>query len=205
MIKISDITKKISSDFIIKANDFTFERGKTYFLSGKNGSGKSTLLKILLGIVGYDSGIIKKNGSSISGFLGIVRMVDFLTPKEYFLISGKSYGLKKREVFERYNFINSFFHRKYLDENKKISDYSDGNKQLIGLFAACIPNSDFLILDEPFNYLDRNTPLALIEMLEDLQNLTGVSIIYSDNSDSLEFKECIKIHIIDGFMHLPTA
>ena len=123
----------------------------------------------------------RKIDNTMSGFLGIERMLDFLTPKEYFYVVCKSYGIKKKEILARYNNINSFFNRKYMDEKKLICDYSNGNKQLIGIIAACLPYSDFVLLDEPFNYLDETTVTALVKMLDFLNKEKSISIVYSDN------------------------
>ena len=108
MIKITDISKKISSDFVLNIDNLVLEDSTNYILRGKNGSGKTTFIKIVMGLLSKDSGKIEIKGT-VCGFMGTTHMIDFLTPREYFFVAGKSNGLKKSQVIERYNYINSFF------------------------------------------------------------------------------------------------
>jgi len=198
MILLNNVKKKISESFELYAENILLQNETNYKIYGKNGSGKTIFLKIVIGIICKDSGSIKKENSTLSGFLGIERMIDFLTPKEYFYVICKSYGISKKEVLERYNYINSYFNRKYLDEKKQICDYSDGNKQLIGIIAACLPFSNFVLLDEPFNYLDAETSTAVINMINELNSSKKISFIYSDNSNRVNLSNCKTIFINDG-------
>ena len=201
MIVLTNVTKKISSDFKLIVNNLKLCDGVNYVVSGKNGNGKSLFLKMLLGIICRDTGHIKIDKDSFSGFLGIERMLDFVTPKEYFFIVCKSYGLKRKEVLIRYNNLNSFFNRKYMDEKKKICDYSDGNKQLIGIIAACLPYSNFIILDEPFNYLDEETAKSCVAMMNHLNKEKMISFIYSDNSNKYKLEKIETILIENGIVN----
>lgn len=194
MIVISNLEKKIGI-FVIKITNLTFKDNKIYLIKGRNGSGKSTLFKIIAGILDSDKGYIKQDKKSISIFLGITNMPDFLTPKEYFLIVGKSYNLKKDKIIKNYDFINSFFNKDYWTENKRIYEYSDGNKQLIGLIAAALSLSSTIILDEPFNYLDKQTEKNFINMILALHRKNKCTIVYSDNNEKLISPEVEVINI----------
>lgn len=198
MIALKNVKKKISDYFELNIENVFFENKKNYKISGKNGSGKTIFLKTILGIICKDSGSIEKNKNTISGFLGIERMVDFLTPKEYFYIVCKSNGISKKEVLERYNYINSYFNRKYLDEKKLICDYSDGNKQLIGIIAACLPFTNFVLLDEPFNFLDAETANSLVRMFNQLNKEKDISFIITDNLNRLELENFQTILVDEG-------
>ena len=202
MIVLNSVKKRVSKYFELFVEDLKLENGTNYKIIGKNGSGKTILLKILLGVINIDSGYLKINGNSISGFFGIERMLDFVTPKEYFFIVCKSYGIPKQEVIRRFNYINSFFNRKYFDEKKKICDYSDGNKQLIGIIASCLPFTDFVFLDEPFNYLDQDTSFSLKKMLESLNRENNTSVFYSDNSNSKDLDNLKLYKIEDGVVRI---
>lgn len=204
MIELNDVTKKISESFELNVRNIIFQNENNYKIFGKNGSGKTVFLKTILGIICKDSGTIKKGKNTVSGFLGIERMVDFLTPKEYFYIVCKSYNIPKKEVLERYNSINRFFNRKYMDEKKQICNYSDGNKQLIGIMAACLPFCDFVLLDEPFNYLDNETSAALVQMINELSSNKKMSFIYSDNSDRLKVDNLKTVLIENGKVSQPS-
>lgn len=198
MIEIYNVTKKISDSFTLQINNITLQNKTNYKVYGINGSGKTLFLKTILEIISKDKGHIKKDNATISGFLGIHRMIDFLTPKEYFYIVCKSYGICKKDVINRYNYINSFFNRKYLHEKKLICDYSDGNKQLIGIMASCLPFSSFVLLDEPFNYLDELTAAQLLTMINKLNQDKNISFIYSDNANRLKLDHYKTIFVQDG-------
>ena len=204
MIVLNGVSKRISSDFQLHVENITLEKGINYKISGINGSGKTVFLKLLLGIICKDAGY-RKIENTISGFLGIERMLDFLTPKEYFYVVCKSYGIKKKEILARYNIINSFFNRKYMDEKKLICDYSNGNKQLIGIIAACLPYSDFVLLDEPFNYLDETTVNELVKMLDFLNQEKSISIVYSDNLKRINLSNYESLSIENGNVQALTS
>ncbi len=199
MIVISDVSKRISQNFELRVKDVKFEKGCNYKISGKNGSGKTLFLKIIIGLIDKDSGVIKIERNRISGFLGISRMIDYLTPKEYFYLACKSYGIAKKEVLERFNLINSFFNRKYMDERKLICDYSDGNKQLIGIIASCISRCDYILLDEPFNYLDEETLSSLIKMMDFFNREYKTSFIFTDNTNKCDL-DCIYLRVENGLI-----
>lgn len=198
MIKISNLKKRISENFEIQVENLSLKKETIIYFDGENGAGKTILFKILLGIIPFYKGSINKGKNTISGFLGISHMIDFLTPKEYFLIVGKSYGLNKQETLNRYNFLNEFFLKNYLDEKKKICDFSDGNKQLIGIIAACLPFSDYIILDEPFNFLDKENQLKLFNMLQALNTEKKISLLYTDNISYFEFEKSESVLVQNG-------
>jgi ABC-2 type transport system ATP-binding protein len=85
-----------------------------------------------------------------------------------------------------------------MDEKKLICDYSNGNKQLIGIIAACLPYSDFVLLDEPFNYLDETTVNELVKMLDFLNQEKSISIVYSDNLKRINLSNYESLSIENG-------
>ena len=209
MITLSGIEKRRSKDFCLTCDNLLIEENKIYVLHGKNGSGKSTFLRIISGISECDAGKILVDGKKLSpgspdicGFLGVERMMDFLTPKEYFLLVGKSYDLPKQKIEENYGLVNSYFGKNYWDESKFIHQLSDGNKILVGIYASFIPCAKYVYLDEPFNYLDEDSTEKLISFLSCYVSFSGNTVIVSDNSGKSEGMSSDVIAIKDGKVSL---
>ncbi len=194
MIELKNVCKKLKQDFAVNIGHLAFNDGELCVVKGKNGSGKSTLFRMISDIIPLDRGKILIDNKShfsetaqscLAGFLGTERLVDFLTPKEYFFTVGKSYGLGKEEIAANYERINSFFAREYFDSNKLINTFSDGNRQLIGVYAAFIPGARHVYLDEPLNFLDKSTVDKMYGFISDYKKTKNHTIIISDNTDQL--------------------
>ena len=163
-IEIKNIFKRFGQKTILDNVSLAVEQGQTIGLVGANGSGKSVLFKVLCGFEKPDSGSVSirgmqlgKNGRDFPenmgvfinspGFIGMysgLQNLKFLAD-----IQGKISEAEIREAMGKVG----------LDpENKtKVSNYSLGMKQKLGLAQAIMEGQDILVLDEPFNALDYHT------------------------------------------------
>ena len=170
-------------NYILETNHLNKQSGKTYrvhdlsmavpkkcvygFL-GPNGAGKSTTLKMILGLVHPSQGSIKLFGKVMNSAnrLSILRQTGSLieNPGGY----GHLTGLENMQIIQKLKGVNEAeiasalkTVRLYDQRDKKLSNYSLGMKQRLGIAMAILGNPKLLILDEPTNGLD---PAGIQEM-----------------------------------------
>jgi heme ABC exporter ATP-binding subunit CcmA len=144
------------------------ELGEADFLlvTGPNGSGKTTLLRILAGIAAPTAGELELPDRSVVGYLGHEPLVyRELTPLENLHLFGRLYRLPERG--ER---IGMLLERFGLWEvrNERVSTFSRGMQQRLGLCRVLLHDPKLLVLDEPFNALDAAGAELLDRTLEEL-------------------------------------
>ena len=139
-----------------------------YGFLGPNGAGKSTTLKMILGLIQPSQGSIKIFGKVMNSAnrLSILRQTGslienpggygHLTGLENMQIIQKLKGVSEAEIAPALKTV-----RLYDQRDKKLSNYSLGMKQRLGIAMAILGNPKLLILDEPTNGLD---PAGIQEM-----------------------------------------
>lgn len=170
-------------NYILETNHLSKQNGKTYRVNdlsmavpencvygflGPNGAGKSTTLKMILGLIHPSQGSIKIFGTVMNSAnrLSILRRTGslienpggygHLTGLENMQIIQKLKGVSEAEISSALKTV-----RLYDQRDKKLSNYSLGMKQRLGIAMAILGNPKLLILDEPTNGLD---PAGIQEM-----------------------------------------
>ena len=153
-----------------RVNDFSMAvpENCVYGFLGPNGAGKSTTLKMILGLIHPNQGSIKIFGKVMNSAnrLSILRQTGslienpggygHLTGLENMQIIQKLKGVSEAEIAPALKTV-----RLYDQRDKKLSNYSLGMKQRLGIAMAILGNPKLLILDEPTNGLD---PAGIQEM-----------------------------------------
>ena len=172
-IHFDNVSKYFGNNAALKKVDFKIRKNSIVGLLGPNGSGKSTLMRILSGLIISWDGDIYLEGQSIrksntilkrSGFLiEDPSFYEYLTAKQNLIMFSRLTNtdpmnvnkvLKKVDLFE--------------EKDKKVSDYSYGMKQRLGIAQAILHNPDILFFDEPNNGLD---PIGISTMNKTIDNL----------------------------------
>jgi ABC superfamily ATP binding cassette transporter,ABC protein len=170
-------------NYILETNHLSKQSGNTYRVNdlsmavpencvygflGPNGAGKSTTLKMILGLIHPNQGSIKIYGKVMNSAnrLSILRQTGslienpggygHLTGLENMQIIQKLKGVSEAEIAPALKTV-----RLYDQRDKKLSNYSLGMKQRLGIAMAILGNPKLLILDEPTNGLD---PAGIQEM-----------------------------------------
>ena len=170
-------------NYILETNHLCKQSGNTYRVNdlsmavpencvygflGPNGAGKSTTLKMILGLIQPSQGSIKLFGKVMNSAnrLSILRQTGslienpggygHLTGLENMQIIQKLKGVSEAEIAPALKTV-----RLYDQRDKKLSNYSLGMKQRLGIAMAILGNPKLLILDEPTNGLD---PAGIQEM-----------------------------------------
>lgn len=127
-----------------------------------------------------------------SGFL-----IDYLTPDEYFAFIGKVNGMSKEETDARLMRFENFMNGEVVGQNTLIRNLSAGNKQKVGIIGAMLNNPQLLILDEPFNFLDPSSQIAMKNLLESYNREMGATILVSSHNLTHTFDICTRITLLE--------
>ena len=176
------------------------ERGSIYGLLGPNGAGKSTSLKMLVGLLRPTGGRIILDGrpwqreslSKIGSLIESPALYGNLTAEENLLVHTRLLKIPKTkitEVLETVNLKNT--------GKKRVSQFSMGMKQRLGIAAALLNDPELLILDEPTNGLD---PFGIQELRELIVSFSekGMTVILSSHILSEVAQVADTIGIISG-------
>ncbi len=200
IIEIQHFSKFYGKHRGIEDVSFTVERGEIYGFIGPNGAGKSTTIRTLLALIHPTSGSAAIFGMDcIKDAHKIARKVGYL-PSEAFYYENMtvkellkySADLYQVDCGER---INELKERLKLDDTRKISDLSFGNKKKVGIVAALLHSPELIILDEPTNGLDPLIKETFFEILKE-ENKKGATILYSSHVLSEVQRICSKVAII---------
>ena len=184
--------------------DMQVQPGEIFGFLGPNGAGKTTTLRVLIDVIRPSRGRAKvfgldcqKEGVALRDRIGYL-------PGELSLprnMKGKQYlktvdSLRNRSADPAY--LNELCQRLDLDTNRKIRDYSSGNKQKLGLVAALMGKPDLLMLDEPAIGLDPLIQQVVLELVEEARD-EGRTVFFSSNILSEVQSVCDRVGIIrDG-------
>lgn len=161
MLKITNVSKRFKKHNVLENINAEFQYGKIYGIVGANGSGKSVLFKIICGFIQADSGTISIDGQTIGEDIDFLPDVGVLIEKpgfieEYTCLQNLKYLASiNKKIDERQ--IKEYLALVGLDANNKdkVKNYSLGMRQRLAIAQAIMENQKIIILDEPFNGLDK--------------------------------------------------
>jgi ABC-type multidrug transport system ATPase subunit len=164
-IKIIEISDLYKSFGVIKAVDginLSVYKGDIFGFLGPNGAGKSTTIRMLLSLIYPDKGSIKIFGKELfQNRIEILKKIGALIERPNFYEYLSAY--RNLEILAKYSKINTSKNKIFeilefvgLKDriHSKVSTFSQGMKQRLGLAQAILSDPDLIILDEPLNGLD---------------------------------------------------
>ena len=192
IIKVENVSKKFGADTALNNVSIEFESGKIYGIVGRNGSGKTVLFKTIIGFLKPTSGKVIVDGKEIGKDTDFADNIGIIIETPGFLSSYT--GLKNLEYLASIKNvigkkeIQESMERVGLDPNskKKVGMYSLGMRQRLGIAQAIMENPDILILDEPFNGLDRYGVVEIRELLKQLKADGKAILLASHNAQDIE-------------------
>jgi ABC-2 type transport system ATP-binding protein len=197
MIYLNSVTKKFDSYTAVDNISYHIEKGECFALLGPNGAGKTTIVKMLLGFIKPTSGDITINGMLVSnpasrkkiGYLSENHRIPlYLSGREYLLRHAALVGLSGHDAKKEVNRVLEIVSMTGR-EKKKVSTYSKGMIQRIGLGSALLGKPELLILDEPVTGLDPIGIREVRKILEDLKD-DGITVILNSHLLSEVEKTC---------------
>lgn len=206
-IKLENVSKRFKNENVLKGISYSFESGKIYSIVGRNGSGKSVLLKIIAGLYLQDKGNVlfdNKNYNMINEIpnnLGIVieqpSFINDLTGLENLkLLASIRNVATERDIVESLEIVNLKD-----DMNKKYSKYSLGMRQKLSIAQAIMEHQKVILLDEPFNGIDRQSVVAIKEYLKKVKNEDKLIIITTHIMDDVVDLSDVMLYIEDGMLN----
>jgi ABC-2 type transport system ATP-binding protein len=187
IVSTSKLSKKYGDTYRVKDIDLFVKKGDIYGFLGPNGAGKSTTLKMLLGLVKPTNGTFKifdqefeSNRSSILKEIGSL----IESPSYY----GHLSGIENMRVMQRLREVPDKNVAEALrivrlenQKDKKVSHYSLGMKQRLGIAMALLAFPKLLILDEPTNGLDPAGISEIRELIQTLPRRYGITVLISSH------------------------
>ncbi|WP_420601316.1 ABC transporter ATP-binding protein [Flagellimonas sp.] len=201
MIITDNLTKQYGDIVVLDQLNLNIKAGEIYCLLGANGAGKTTTINLLLGFLKPTKGCAFINGLNVAEnskktkrFLAYIPENLMLYPSltavenlDYFSgIGGRN--LKKVQLEE-------FLHEAGLQKSafhQRISNFSKGMRQKVGIAIALAKNAKSLLLDEPTSGLDPKASNEFGQLLEKLRG-QGVAILMATH-DLFRAKE-VATHI----------
>ena len=176
LCRLEDIHMRYGREDVLRGVDLPIERGSILGLVGENGSGKSTLLKILAGILRPDRGRLVAAGRPRLGYMPeSSQWYPYLTGAQVLRYFARYTGVQRQEqdeILERVGLTGA--------RDKKVSAYSKGMRQKLGLAQAILDAPDLLVLDEPTNGLDPPSIVNFYEILKERAD-EGVAVVLSSH------------------------
>lgn len=214
-LTVSNVRKTFGTTVALDINQFVIHSGDLLGLVGNNGAGKTTLFRIILDLLKPDSGEATMSGDIDGNMVSYVTskcedwkdftgafidngfLIDYLTPEEYFYFIGKTCGIDREVIDQRLMKFEHFMNGEVLNHNKLIRDLSAGNQQKVGIIGAMLNNPQMLILDEPFNFLDPSSQIAIKYILEQYNKETGATILISSHNLTHTIDICSRITLLE--------
>lgn len=202
-LEISHVTKRFGEDLVLKEVNLVLENGKVYGIIGNNGSGKTVLMKCICGFLTTTTGTIKVFGQQIGKDVDFPQRLGVIIETPGFLTNLT--GSKNLEILaDMRKQITRADVRLVLkkvglnpDMKKPVAKYSLGMRQRLGNAQAIMENPQLLILDEPFNGLDKNGVTEIRKVLLDLKNKGKTILLASHNEDDIRIL-CDEVYEMDG-------
>ncbi|NIY46279.1 sugar ABC transporter ATP-binding protein [Cedecea colo] len=213
-LSIENVTKTFDGVVALKNVSFDIDQGEIHGLVGENGCGKSTLMKIIAGVLDYDTGTLKINGTTIGKYnsieatkygIGIIyqdlSLFHNLTVMENIYIS-QMLSNKKPLVFAKHfkSQVQEIISKLgvSLDPNAIIEELPIAKQQLVAIARALINKSKLIILDEPTTALTRSEINNLFKILNQLK-AQGISFIFISHKLNELLEICNRVTVMrDG-------
>ncbi|MGL5348877.1 MAG: ABC transporter ATP-binding protein, partial [Peptostreptococcaceae bacterium] len=188
VLELRNVSKIMGKKTLVEDVSFTINRGEIFGFLGPNGAGKTTTIKMITGLYKISKGEIYIDGYSIkkdfekalSGVGGIIEnpeMYGNLTGMDNLKIYARMHGNVSEDRIDEVVKLVKLGNR----INDKVSKYSLGMRQRLGVAQALLHRPKLLILDEPTNGLDPMGIKELRETLRELSNKEGLAVMVSSH------------------------
>lgn len=188
---IEGVEKTFGEELVLKGITHSFEQGRVHGIIGNNGSGKTVLLKCICGFMQPSRGRIIVQGKEIGKDIDFPQDIGIIIEAPGFLPNKTGFrnlqilaSLKGKISREQ---IIRTIERVGLDPalKKPVSKYSLGMRQRLGIAQAIMEDPGLLILDEPFNGLDKHGVQDIRNVILELKEQGKTILLVSHNGEDI--------------------
>lgn len=217
ILEVNNLSAGYEKEQVIKGISFSLQEGEFVSILGRNGSGKSTLIKALQGFLKNVSGKIKISGQDISSLRAdqiakkiayVPQIFDFsfeFSVKEIILMGRyihqgrlSSSSPSDFHIIEEVMNLAQISHLK----EKKIAHLSGGERQRVFIARALAQDTPLLFLDEPSSHLDISYQVEIYQILKQLQQEKGKTILTTEHNINLAIPYSHKLLFLkNGHLH----
>jgi ABC-2 type transport system ATP-binding protein len=212
VLSAEGLTKRFGERVAVSDVSFEISAGEVFGFLGPNGAGKTTTIRMLVGLARPDSGRVRIFGANLADdFVSAMKHVGAIveSPDLYRYLSGRENllhfarmlpdGAEKR-IPELASLVNL---EDRLDE--KVSSYSLGMRQRLGIAQALLGAPDLLVLDEPANGLDPAGIREIRQLIRLLAHERGLAVFVSSHLLAEVEQTCDRVSIIHRGRTLATG
>ncbi|AYG01121.1 ABC transporter ATP-binding protein [Lactococcus allomyrinae] len=201
-LEVKHLTIKRKKQFILDNVSISADLGQVVGFIGQNGSGKSMLFKAICGFAIVDKGSVTVGNETIGKDVDFPSKTGMLIESPGFINSMSGYqnlyslslltnNVSKQDVLELLKLVGLYEKRE-----KKVSKYSLGMKQRLGIAQALMGNPNLIILDEPFNGLDNQGIELLLDIIENLKRINKLVLLTSHRNEDLK-RVCDRYYYVE--------
>ena len=207
MIEFNNLKKQYGDSVVLDIPSLGIGEGELVGLVGNNSAGKTTMMRLMLDIIQASSGNVKIESRDVAinpvwksftgSYLDSTFLIDFYTPEEFFGFVAEAYDIPNQEMQVRLRDYETLMSGEILGTKKLLHDFSNGNRQKIGIIAAMMINPRILILDEPFNYLDPSSQIVVAKLIRQMNRNLGTTVLVSSHNLTSINDICNRILLLD--------
>jgi len=183
MLEAKKLCKRYDQTLAVKDLSFSVAPGEIFCLLGQNGAGKTTTINIFLGLIPHTSGEALINTIPVGNTKSLRNIIAYIP--ETVQLYGNLSGIENLDFFSRLaGFIytkeelTGFLQQANLQEEayeKKLTAYSKGMRQKVGIAIALAKNASYILMDEPTSGLDPKASVEFAKVCKEL-SANGVGI-----------------------------
>lgn len=191
-VEVRHVYKSFGRERVLTDVNLSIPPGSIYGVVGNNGSGKTVLMKCICGFMKCDRGVILVNGRQVGkevdfpDRLGVIIETPGFIPnlsgyKNLKILAALKGRIGKQTIRETMRKVGLD-----PDMKKPVAKYSLGMRQRLGIAQAIMEDPGVLILDEPFNGLDRYGVAEIRDLLRGLKEAGKSILLASHNAQDIE-------------------
>lgn len=205
-IVVEHLTKVYRTQKALSDVSRSFASGRIHGIVGRNGSGKTVLLRCLCGYTKPTSGRVLIDDKELGVDMAFPPGMGLLLDTPMFLPRFNGYenllmlvGIRQKDKAEKRRLVEAALRQVGLQDQqtKKVAHYSLGMRQRLGIAQALMEQPSLLILDEPFNGLDREGVGEITALFRDLRK-QGVTILLTSHYPGDLENLCDTVTRLDG-------